>query len=130
MAKDMRTWIAQLDAADELRRVRKQVDPYTEMGALLWQSKEHALLFENLAGHSDWTALGQAVANWRHAALVFDTTPDRLVSTFAARLRERVPWRDYLDGAPFRPASERNTASTAAASSPPVARTSGASGGS
>lgn len=98
MAKDMRTWIAQLDAAGELRRVRQQVDPYTEMGALLWQSKEHALLFENLAGHSDWTALGQAVANWRHAALVFDTTPDRLIPTFAARLRERVHPVHVSDG--------------------------------
>jgi len=43
--KDMRTWIADLDAAGELIRIDKPVDPLTEMGSLLYQSREKALLF-------------------------------------------------------------------------------------
>jgi UbiD family decarboxylase len=46
--KDMRTWIADLDAAGELIRLDKPVDPLTEMGALLYQSREKAVLFERL----------------------------------------------------------------------------------
>lgn len=90
MPKDMRDWIQRLREAGELRRVRREVDPRSQMGALLWQSRERALLLENITGHPGWTALGQGVANWRHAALAFDTTPERLVATYASRLRERV----------------------------------------
>jgi 3-polyprenyl-4-hydroxybenzoate decarboxylase len=46
--KDMRTWIADLEAAGELIRIDKPVDPLTEMGSLLYQSREKALLFEKL----------------------------------------------------------------------------------
>ncbi|MBI4526529.1 MAG: UbiD family decarboxylase [Deltaproteobacteria bacterium] len=90
MAKDMRIWIERLQQAGELRHVHRVVDPRTEMGALLWQSKERALMLDNIAGHPGWKTLGQGVANWRHAALAFDTTPDRLVATYAMRMRERV----------------------------------------
>ncbi len=33
-ARDMRSWIAELDAAQELIRIARPVDPPTEMGAL------------------------------------------------------------------------------------------------
>ena len=67
--KDMRSWIADLDAAGELIHIDKPVDPLTQMGSLLYQSREKALLFENLA--HGWRSLGQAPANFRHAALAF-----------------------------------------------------------
>ena len=58
--KDMRTWIRELEAAGELIRIDKPVDPLTQMGSLLYQSREKALLFENLA--HGWRSLGQAPA--------------------------------------------------------------------
>ncbi|MFZ0151510.1 MAG: hypothetical protein WAM72_24820, partial [Xanthobacteraceae bacterium] len=61
--KDMRTWIADLQAAGELIRIDKPVDPLTEMGSLLYQSREKALLFEKLP--HGWRSLGQAPANVR-----------------------------------------------------------------
>src|SRR5215207_6580021 len=72
--KDMRTWIDELDAAGELIRIDKPVDPLTQMGALLYQSREKALFFENLP--HGWRSLGQAPANVRHAAIAFGTTLD------------------------------------------------------
>src|SRR6516225_1060013 len=42
--KDMRSWIADLEAAGELVRIDKPVDPLTEMGSLLYQSREEALV--------------------------------------------------------------------------------------
>ena len=56
--KDLRTWIQELDDAGELIRVDKPVDPHTQMGALLYQSREKALFFENLP--HGWRSLGQA----------------------------------------------------------------------
>jgi 2,5-furandicarboxylate decarboxylase 1 len=82
--KDMRTWIADLEAAGELIRVDKPVDPLTEMGALLYQSREKALFFEKLP--HGWRSLGQAPANVRHAALAFGTNEESLVPFVADRM--------------------------------------------
>lgn len=81
---DMRAWIAQLQEAGELIRVDKPVDPLTEMGALLYQSREKAVLFDKLP--HGWRSLGQAPANVRHAALAFGTTEEKLVPLLADRL--------------------------------------------
>ncbi|MBW7850801.1 MAG: UbiD family decarboxylase [Rhodospirillales bacterium] len=87
--KDMRSWIATLKEAGELVRIDKPVDPLTQMGSLLYQSREKALLFENLP--HGWRSLGQAPANVRHAALAFGTTEDELVPMVARRMGTLVP---------------------------------------
>ena len=45
MPHDMRSWIDQLEKAGLLSRITKAVDPRTQMGALLWQARDRALLF-------------------------------------------------------------------------------------
>ena len=87
-ARDMRSWIAELDAAGELIRVDKPVDPLTQMGALLYQSREKAILFENLP--HGWRSLGQAPANTRHAAVAFGVPEEELIPHVAARLGTRI----------------------------------------
>ena len=82
--RDMRTWIVDLEAANELIRINKPVDPLTEMGSLLYQSREKALFFENLP--HGWRSLGQAPANVRHAALAFGVNEEALVPFVAERL--------------------------------------------
>lgn len=79
--KTMRTWIADLEKAGELIRVDKAVDPLTEMGSLLFQSREKAVFFENLP--HGWRSLGQAPANVRHAALAFGATEETVVKKVA-----------------------------------------------
>lgn len=79
--KNMRSWIADLEAAGELIRLDKPVDPLTEMGSLLYQSREKAVLFENLP--HGWRSLGQAPANVRLAALAFGATENTVVRTVA-----------------------------------------------
>ena len=85
----MRSWIAQLEAAGELIRIDKPVDPLTQMGSLLYQSREKALFFEKLP--HGWRSLGQAPANVRHAALAFGATEETLVPLIAQRLGSRLP---------------------------------------
>ena len=82
--KDMRTWIAELEEAGELIRIDKPVDPLTQMGSLLYQSREKALFFENLP--HGWRSLGQAPANTRHAAIAFGTTQEKMVPLIAERM--------------------------------------------
>src|SRR5271169_27086 len=88
-SKDMRTWIADLEAANELIRIDKIVDPLTEMGSLLYQSREKAVFFENLP--HGWRSLGQAPANIRHAALAFGTNEEALVPFVADRMGRCIP---------------------------------------
>ncbi len=87
--KDMRTWIAQLEAAGELIRIDKPVDPLTQMGSLLYQSRDKALLFEKLP--HGWRSLGQAPANVRHAAIAFGTPEEALIPHVAHKLGTRIP---------------------------------------
>ena len=87
-ARDLRSWIAQLEAAGELIRIDKPVDPLTQMGSLLYQSREKALFFEKLPHR--WRALGQAPANLRHAALAFGAREEELIPLVAERMTELV----------------------------------------
>src|SRR6516165_556638 len=98
--RDMRTWIADLEGANELIRIDKHDDATTEMGSLLYQSREKALLFENLP-HS-WRSLGQAPANVRHAALAFGTNEEALVPFCC-----RATWSVYQAYPAQRRAGER-----------------------
>jgi 2,5-furandicarboxylate decarboxylase 1 len=86
----------QLEAAGELIRIDKPADPLTQMGSLLFQSRERALFFENLP--HGWRALGQAPANARHVALAFGTTEERLVPTIAEKMGQTVPAVVVKDG--------------------------------
>jgi 2,5-furandicarboxylate decarboxylase 1 len=85
----MRSWIAELRKADELISIDKPVDPLTEMGSLLYQSREKALLFENLP--HGWRSLGQAPANIRQAAIAFGTTEDSLIPKVAELIGRPIP---------------------------------------
>src|SRR3990172_9605971 len=86
--KDLRTWIAELEAAGELIRIDKRVDPLTQMGALLYQSREKALFFENLP--HGWRSLGQAPANVRHVAIAFGTSEESLIPHIAEQTRNTI----------------------------------------
>jgi 2,5-furandicarboxylate decarboxylase 1 len=87
--RDLRSWIAELDAAKELIRVDKPVDPLTEMGALLYQCRDKALFFEKLP--HGWRSLGQAPANVRQAAVAFGVSEEELIPHVAAKLGQRIP---------------------------------------
>ena len=65
------------EAAGELVRIAKPVDPLTQMGALLYQSREKALFFHDLP--HGWRSLGQAPANVRHAAIAFGASEEAVV---------------------------------------------------
>ncbi|MDP2937078.1 MAG: UbiD family decarboxylase [Dehalococcoidia bacterium] len=86
MPKDQRDWIRQLDEAGELLHIRKEVDTQVSMGALVYESTEKALLFENIKGHPGWKCLAQAPGNWRHFGLSFGVPKEKVVEEYARRI--------------------------------------------
>jgi 2,5-furandicarboxylate decarboxylase 1 len=85
MGQDMRTWIDRLDRAGLLARISKPVDPRTQMGALLWQARDRALLFENLPDYPGWRCLGQAPGDVSLAPIAFDTPREEMIPEFVRR---------------------------------------------
>jgi 2,5-furandicarboxylate decarboxylase 1 len=94
----MRDWIETLKKAGELVTLKKPVDPKTEMGALLYKSRDKALFFNEVKGYAGWRALGQAPANVRQAALAFGVEPKDLVREFARRVTQLKKPRIVDDG--------------------------------
>ncbi|MBI2371550.1 MAG: UbiD family decarboxylase, partial [Deltaproteobacteria bacterium] len=88
MGKDFRGYIDQLDRAGELIHVTREVDPDRNMGVLCWHAQDKAVLFEAIAGHPGWRALGQAPANFRQLALALGL-PEKSLVLDLARVLER-----------------------------------------
>jgi len=86
MAKDMRLWIDQLEKAGLLAHIGKPVDPRTQMGALLWQARDRALLFDNLKGFPGWRCLGQAPGDVELAPVAFQCDRNEMVPEFVRRV--------------------------------------------
>jgi 2,5-furandicarboxylate decarboxylase 1 len=99
MSPDMRSYITQLEQAGELEHVTDPVDVDGEVGRRLFASRERALLFENVFDFPGWKILGQAPANMRQIGIAFETTPDDVVNTFAARIdKGLIPCRTVDQG--------------------------------
>lgn len=98
MIQDMRSWIETLESHGELLHIEKPVDPWTQMGALLYQSRDKALMFHNLTGCPGWRSIGNAPANLDHVGLAFGMRKEEIVPYFAAKVSERIPWRRVETG--------------------------------
>ena len=86
MIRDMRDWIELLQAHEELIEIEKEVDVKDGMGALIFDSREKALLFRNLKGHPSWRALAQAPANTRHCGMAFGVPAQDVVAVYAEKV--------------------------------------------
>ena len=71
------------------------------MGALLWQARDRALLFENLPGYPGWRCLGQAPADVTLAPVAFGTQRDEMVPEFVRRT-EKLGTTRMVDSGPVK----------------------------
>ncbi len=102
MAKDMRSWIKQLEEAGELSRVGEEVSVDVEIGQHLFESREKALLFDKVRDYPGWRVLGQAPANWRQIGLAFATETRNIVSEFARRVDTGLVKCKMVDSGPVK----------------------------
>jgi len=86
MIKDMRDWIELLRAQGELIEIKKEVDVKNAMGSIISDSREKALMFENLQGYPGWRTLALAPANTRHLGIAFGIRPEEVVQTYAEKV--------------------------------------------
>ena len=104
--RDLRDFIAQLEAMGELRRVTAPVSPRLEMTALcerVLKKGGPAILFENPAGHSI-PVLGNLFGTPRRIALAMGASPDRepleelrRIGALLASLKEPEPPHSLRD---------------------------------
>lgn len=96
---DMRQFLDKLATAGHLSVIEKPVTVEREIGALLYESADRGLLFNNIAGFPGWRVVGQAPANLRQFAVAFDTTPENLLFEYQRRLSlGPTPWRKVETG--------------------------------
>ena len=84
MKKSFRDFLADLEKAGELRRVKKPVD-LRDVSALVAQSRE-AALFETLAEYPGWRLAGGLVATRKRLALAMGSSENEVAMRFEASL--------------------------------------------
>src|SRR5439155_3542031 len=92
MQADLRACLARLEAHERLLRVRRPVDPRTELAALITEAERRgrAILFESVVG-STMPVVANVVGGRRLLALGLGVPPEALVPTFLEWSRRRIP---------------------------------------
>jgi 2,5-furandicarboxylate decarboxylase 1 len=80
MKKSFRDFLLELEAAGELRRIKKPVD-LRDVSALISQCSQ-ATLFEELKEYPGWQLAGALVSTRRRLAIAMDTSEDRIALRF------------------------------------------------
>ncbi len=102
MAKDMRSWIGQLEEAGELSTVGDEVHVDLDIGRHLFESRDKALLFDNVTDYPGWKVVGQAPANMRQVGLAFGIGPEKVVREFTRRLDTGLTNCKMVDSGPVK----------------------------
>ncbi len=91
MGKDLRSFLKQLEEADMIIDIEKEVAPGENLAGLAWQGEnrfEKATYFKNLKGFPGWTAVSYAEANRKRLALSLDTTSRDFIPTMRELLKK------------------------------------------
>lgn len=99
-AQDMRTFIARLEAAGQLRRVRAEVSAHLEIGEIasrLAAEGGPAALFENVTGHTMPVLVGAYASMQRMAWALGGESLDAIAAGLAELLRPPAPGGGLLD---------------------------------
>ena len=83
MASSLRTYLR--DIRKETLKMKKEVDPKTQLGDLVSQS-DQPLLFENIKGYPGWKICDLLVKTRKTQAIALNTTPDQVVPELAKRI--------------------------------------------
>ena len=96
MSTGFREFLGQLEAAGELRRLPKAVDP-RHLSALTAQAPP-ATFFEQIAGYPEWRAAGALLSTRRRLALAMGCPEHAIATRFEEGIRRPIEAR--LDRAP------------------------------
>ena len=95
--KSFRDFVDDLEAAGELRRVGKDVDP-RQISGLMAQSPE-ALLLESITGYPDWRLAGSMVSTRKRLAIAMDCPENGVALRFEEALGQLIEPEFVNEGA-------------------------------
>src|SRR5262249_17867809 len=90
-------FLCALEAAGELKHVKKPVDP-RHLSALAAQAKE-ATLFESITGYADWRVAGALVSTRKRLALAMGCSERDIAPCFESGIKNPIDARIVEDGA-------------------------------
>lgn len=83
MPSSLRTYLK--DIKKEITKIKKEVDPKTQLGDLVSQS-DRPLFFENIKGYPDWKICDLLIKTRNTQAIALKTDPDQVVPELAKRI--------------------------------------------
>jgi 2,5-furandicarboxylate decarboxylase 1 len=83
MPSSLRTYLK--DIKKEIVKIKKEVDPNTQLGDLASQS-DRPLFFENIKGYPDWKVCDLLIKTRNTQAIALKTDPDQVVPELAKRI--------------------------------------------
>jgi 2,5-furandicarboxylate decarboxylase 1 len=105
MLKDLRSYLAELEAAGELLRIKREVDPKTNLAGLAYQAGNRlgkATLFENLVGHPNWQAVSYICAHRRRLAIAIGAEPQDFILDMTKFLEQGLTPCRMVDTGPVK----------------------------
>jgi len=94
MASNLRTYLREIKK--DILRIKKEVDPLTEIGDLCSQSKT-PIMFENIKGYPGWKICDLLVKDRRYQAIALKTTPENVLAKLSEGIN-RGPGKTRLLG--------------------------------
>lgn len=91
--QSIRGHLAALEAAGELIRFKKEIDPDETLSAVSWQAfakRGKSCLFETVKGHPDWRVASQIVADRRKWGVALGVPEAEVVATLAQRIARPI----------------------------------------
>src|SRR5574341_1557889 len=91
MQADLRAFLQVLEQHGKLLRLRRLVDPRTELAALILEAerRHQAVLFEHVTG-SNLPCVANVVGDREMLGLALNVPPEEVVSTFLSRSQQRI----------------------------------------
>ncbi len=92
--QSIRSYLEDLEAAGQLARITKTVDPDSNLSAVAFKAYAQlgkATVFDDIKGHDGWRAMSQIVADRAKWAVALGVSEDKAMATLAARMRTQLP---------------------------------------
>ena len=84
---DLRSYLAEVEQQDQIHRISKPVDLYTQLPALCSQARQ-PLLFSNIKGFPGWRLTDALLTNRQHQAIALQCKPEQVIQEYAARMQQ------------------------------------------
>ena len=92
--QSVRSYLRDLEAAGQLTRITKTVDPDVDLSAVAFKAYAElgkATIYDNIKGHDGWRAMSQIVADRGMWATALGVPEDQAMSALAARMKGTLP---------------------------------------